>query len=70
MWGVSSLIRAGSGGVVYLSDEYASLSAGSETRDLFEGVNGAPRPSQRPDRLEGGVVVGFDAGRAEACLGR
>ena len=63
-------MRAGSGGVVYLSDGFTSSLAGSETRGLFEGVDGTARPSQRPDRFEGGVVVGFDAGRAEACLGR
>jgi hypothetical protein len=62
--------RFGSGGAVSISDGSATSLAGSKTRGLFEGVGGAARPSQRPDRFEGGVAAGVGAAMAEADLGR
>ena len=59
----SCVAWATSGGVV------CSL-ADSETRGLLDGVDGPVRPSQRLDRFEDGVAVGFGAAAAEAGLGR
>lgn len=64
------LVWPGSGGVVYLSGGFVGSLAGFESRGFFDGVDGVARPSQRPDRLEGGVVVGFGTGPAEASFGR
>lgn len=55
--------------VVPSEDEFTASLAGSENRGLF-GVDGVARPSHRPDRFEGGVVVGVDVAAAEAGLGR
>lgn len=66
----SRLPRFGSGGVVSISDGSPASLAGSKTRGLFEGVDGAARPSQRLDRFEGGVVVGVGVVTVEVGLGR
>ena len=63
-------VRAVSGAVVSLSDGLASSLADSETRGLLVGVDGPARPSQRLDRLDGGVGVGVGAGAAEGGFGR
>jgi hypothetical protein len=63
-------VRVRSGGVVYLSDGFAVSLTGSDSRGFFDGVEGVARPSQRLDRLEGGVVVGVGARVAEAGFGR
>ena len=62
--------RFGSGGVLSISDGSAASLAGSKTRSLFEGVDGAARPSQRLDCFEGGVAVEVGVAAAEAGLGR
>jgi hypothetical protein len=62
--------RFGFGGVVTISEASAASLAGSKTRGLFEGVDGAARPSQRLERFEGGVAVGVGAATAEAGRGR
>jgi hypothetical protein len=62
--------RFSSSGVVSISDRSTTLLAGSKTHGLFEGVDGAARPSQRFDRFKGRVVVRVGATIAEAGLGR
>lgn len=66
-------IEAGTGGVIsggVVCPCVARLLAGSERRGLFEGVDGAARPSQRADRFEGVVAVCVGVVAAEAGLGR
>jgi len=60
--------RVRSSGVASLRGGFGG--SGSERRGFFEGVDGAARPSQRPGRLEAGVVTGVGAAAAEAGLGR
>jgi hypothetical protein len=66
----SRLARFGSGGVVSISEASAASLASSKTRGLFEGVDGAARPSQRLDIFEGGVAVGVGGATVEAGRGR
>jgi hypothetical protein len=42
----------------------------SETRGLFEGVDGVALPSQRLDRFDDGVAVGVGVVTAKGGLGR
>lgn len=57
-------------GAGFSSDGFATPLAGSERRDLFEGVDGVARPSQRTDRFEGVLEVEAGVTTAEAGLGK
>ena len=55
----------GSSGVASLRDGFAG--SGSERRSFFEMSRRAARLSQRPDRLEAGIVTGVGTGVGTAA---
>ena len=66
----SNMLSTVSGRVVFATDELPNLEVGSEIRGLFKGVDSAARPSQRPERFKGRVLVEDGMSRADVGFGK